>query len=126
MSRVLIHRELVVRIDQYGFGKELKGFIYAIQSGLNPPRIYKASGVAPSYRPYEMLELHHHHLHRDGDPLLITQHIDNDVYGIALATHETFFRTDNMLWLRQNMEAIDWSGCESLQGAVAVYKADWE
>jgi hypothetical protein len=124
MPRIFIHRELIVRITQHGFGAELKGFVEACQKGLHPPRIYKPSGVMPTFKPYEMLELHHHHLHRDGDPLLITQHIDDDIYAIGLATHETYFRSDNMLWLQKNIEAIDWSGCEALKDEVSCYKSD--
>lgn len=127
MPDLLIHRDLVVRIEQYGFGKELKSFIQAIQKGLHPPRIYKPSGTSPTtYRPYELLELHHHHLHRDGDPLLITQHVDDEIYGIALATHETYFRSDKMLWLKQNIEVIDWTGCEGLRETVAAYEPEWD
>jgi|ERR1043165_9438673 hypothetical protein len=124
MARVFIHQELIARIDQYGFGKELKGFIEACQKGTHPPRIYKASGIRPAYKPYEMLDLYHHHLHRDGDPLLITQHIDSDIYGIALATHESYFRSDNMLWLKEHMASIDWAGCESLRDQVSRYEPE--
>ena len=108
MPRIFIHRELVKRIEHAGLGVELRGFVRAMLEGQHPPRIYKASGVTPSFPPYEELELHHHHLHRDGDPLLVTQHIDGDIYGIALATHESFFREDNMQWLKDNAAAIDW------------------
>src|SRR5882762_7895670 len=106
MPRIFIHRELIVRIEQYGFGKELRGFVEALREDLHPPRIYKPSGISPSFKPYQILELHHHHLHRDGDPLLITQHIDDEIYGFALATHETYFRSDKMLWLKKNIEVI--------------------
>jgi hypothetical protein len=121
MPRVLIHRTLLVRIEQYGLGTELKGFISACNKEQHPPRIYKPSGVEPLFRPYQMLELHHHHLHRDGDPLLITQHIDTDIYGVAVATHATYFHGDKMLWLHDNIEAIDWGGCEILREQVAAY-----
>lgn len=124
MPRVFIHRDLIARIIQNGFGKELKGFVEACQKGLHPPRIYKPSGVNPSFKPYEMLELHHHHLHRDGDPLPVTQHIDDDIYAIAVATHQGYFRSDNTLWLKNNIEVIDWSGCEALRDEVARYQGD--
>ena len=37
---------------------------------------------------------------------------------MALATHETYFRQDNMQWLKENAEAIDWSLCEYLKNQV--------
>jgi len=114
MPRIFIHRELVIRIEKHGLGVELRGFVTAIRDNQHPPRIYKPSGVSPSFPPYEDLELHHHHLHRDGDPLLITQHVDGDVYGIALATHQTYFREDKMQWLKDNAQAIDWTSCPYL------------
>jgi len=123
MPRVFIHRELIIRIAKFGFSTELKGFISALKSGQHPPRVYKASGVEPQFKPHQLLELHHHHLHRDGDPLLVTQHFDGDIYGIALATHETYFRGDKMLWLKQNAEAIDWSDCPALRREVFAYDA---
>lgn len=121
MPRIFIHRDLIVRIDKFGFGRELKGFISAVQQDQHPPRVYKASGISPQFVPYEELELHHHHLHRDGDPLLITQHIEGEIYGIALATHETYFGGDKMLWLKENAEAIDWSSCPALMKKVLSY-----
>jgi hypothetical protein len=121
MSRIFIHRELIVRIERYGFGIELRGFISAIRDNQHPPRIYKPSGVSPNFPPYEDLELYHHHLHRDGDPLLITQHVDDDVYGIALATHQTYFGEDKMQWLKDNAEAIDWTACPILREEVMKY-----
>lgn len=121
MVRVFIHRELIVRIARFGFGKELKAFISALQSGQHPPRVYKASGVVPAFEPYQLLNLHHHHLHRDSDPLLITQEIDGAVYGIALTTHEIYFHGDKMLWLKKNAEVLDWSDCPALQRKVLAY-----
>jgi hypothetical protein len=121
MPRIFIHRELLLRIEKHGFGMELRGFISAIKDGQHPPRIYKPSGIKPSFPPYEDLELHHHHLHRDGDPLLVTQHVDGDVYGIALATHEAYFREDKMQWLRDNAEAINWTDCPLLREQVLNY-----
>lgn len=121
MPRIFIHRELVARIEKHGFGMQLKGFISAIQNGQHPPRIYKASGIKPKFAPYAELELHHHHLHRDGDPLLITQHVDDDIYVIALATHKTFFQEDKMQWLKDHADAIDWSLCMHLYRDVMDY-----
>ncbi|MBX9830051.1 MAG: hypothetical protein K2Y27_34290, partial [Xanthobacteraceae bacterium] len=66
-------------------------------------------------------DLHHHHLHRDGDPLLVTQHVDGVIYGVALATHETYFRKDCMGWLKDHIDAFDWTGLESLRAKVANY-----
>jgi hypothetical protein len=121
MPRLLIPRSLVVRIEQHGLGKELRAFAAAITDGSHPPRVYKASGVDPIFQPYQDLRLYHHHLHRDGDPLLVTQHVENEIYAIALATHETYFRGDKLEWLKQNMEAIDWVECPSLQRKVTSH-----
>ena len=121
MPSLLIHRDLIVRIHRYGFIAELKGFISAFKNGTHPPRVYKASGVEPLFAPYQDLGLHHHHLHRDGDPLLITQHIGGVIYGIALSTHEIYFHSDKMQWLKDNAEAIDWSDCPALQKKVLSY-----
>jgi hypothetical protein len=121
MARIFIHRELIVRIEKYGLGAELRGFVTAIKQDRRPPRVYKPSGIVPSFYPYEDLELHHHHLHRDGDPLLITQHVYGDIYGIALATHQTYFREDKMQWLKDNAEAIDWTSCPHLREQVLTY-----
>jgi hypothetical protein len=121
MPRVFIHRELIKRIERVGLGTELRSFVKSMVEGQHPPRVYKASGINPSFRPYEELELHHHHLHRDGDPLLVTQHVDGAVYGIALATHETFFREDNMQCLKDHAEAIDWTAASHLYQEVMEY-----
>ena len=45
------------------------------------------------------------------------QKVGDDVLGIALTSHAPHFHGDKMLWLREHMVAINWSGCE----AVAVY-----
>jgi hypothetical protein len=49
------------------------------------------------------------------------QKVDGDIFGIALATHETFFREDKMQWLQNNAEAIDWSSCPVLRQQVMSY-----
>ncbi|MBX9843238.1 MAG: hypothetical protein K2Z80_15660 [Xanthobacteraceae bacterium] len=121
MPKVLIHRSLVVRIDQHGLSAELKAFVKACSEGKHPPRIYKPSGAQPPFAPYQLLDLHHHHLHRDGDPLLVTQHVDGVIYGVALATHETYFRQDCMGWLKEHIDAFDWTGLESFRAKVASY-----
>jgi hypothetical protein len=121
MARVFIHQDLVLRIIKYGLKTELRGFVTAIIKGQHPPRIYKPSGINPVFIPYQDLGLHHHHLHRDGDPLLVTQHVDDEIYGVALTTHETYFRQDNMQWLKENADAIDWSLCEYLKAQVMSY-----
>jgi hypothetical protein len=121
MPRIFIHRNLILRIERHGLGMELRGFIAAIRDRQHPPRIYKPSGVNPSFPPYEDLDLYHHHLHRDGDPLLITQKVDGNIYGIALATHEAYFREDKMQWLKDHAEAIDWTYCPILYREVMSY-----
>lgn len=121
MARLLVPRSLVARIEQHGLGKEFRAFALAITNGTHPPRIYKASGVSPNFQPYQDLRLHHHHLHRDGDPLLVTQHIENEVHGVALATHATYFHGDQLAWLKQHMDAIDWVECPGHQRTVAAY-----
>jgi hypothetical protein len=100
---------------------EIRSFIKALLDGQHPPRIYKPSGVNPSFPPYEELGLHHHHLHRDGNPLLVTQHVEGDIYGIALAMHQTFFQEDKMQWLKDNAVAIDWRSSPLLHQKVINY-----
>src|SRR5215213_225632 len=101
MARVYISRTIVVRVSRDdGLSKALKEFIFACQHDQPPPRIYKRSGVAANgeeYYPYLALNLCHHHLHRRGDPLLITQHVEGVVYGIALTRHAEYFHGDKML-----------------------------
>jgi hypothetical protein len=121
MARLLVPRTLIARIERFDLGKEFKGFASAVTNDEHPPRVYKASGISPVYLPYQQLGLHHHHLHRDGDPLLITQHIDDDIYGVALATHHTYFQCDKMEWLKANIEAIDWRYCWGLRNEVSQY-----
>jgi hypothetical protein len=44
--------------------------------------------------------------------------------GIALTSPAAHFHNDKMLWLKEHRVAIDWSGCENLKDAVAVYAAE--
>jgi hypothetical protein len=107
--------------------KRQKDFIAACKANKPPPRIYKPSGISANgdeYYPYVALNLHHHHLHRDGDPLLITQHVDDCIYGIGLAEHAVFFHGDKMLWLKDHVEVIDWTGFEALRDEVLAYRSD--
>ena len=53
--------------------------------------------------------------------MLITQHLDGDIYGIALATHQTYFKEDKMQWLKDYAEAIDWTSCPFLREQVRNY-----
>ena len=46
--------------------------------------------------------------------MLITQHIEDKVYAVALSTHELFFQGDKMQWLKDNAEVLDWSDCPAL------------
>jgi hypothetical protein len=105
----------------------MKDFIAACTENRPPPRKYKASGIATDgseYYPYIALNLHHHHLHRDGDPLLITQNIDDCIYGIGVATHAKYILGDKMAWLKEHVEIIDWTGCEWLKADVIAYEPD--
>ena len=93
------------------------------RAGSAPPRVYKASGIrrdGTRFQPYLDLHLHHHHLGRKGDPLLIVQIVDGAAYGIALARHATYL-SNEMAWLRENRAAIDWTGREALRDEVAGY-----
>src|SRR5580693_4126053 len=103
MARVLISGSILARVAHHdGLAKALKDFITACLNDKPPPRKYKASGIAADgseYYPYVALDLHHHHLHRDGDPLLITQHLDDCIYGIGIATHAEYIHGDKMAWL---------------------------
>jgi hypothetical protein len=125
MARVLIGRTILARIAPHdGLSKALKGFIEACQNDKSPPRIYKASGIAANgeeYYPYLALNLHHHHLHRKGDPLLITQHVEGCIYGIGLTRHSEYFHGDRLLWLKRHALMIDWTGLESLRDEVIAY-----
>jgi hypothetical protein len=125
MARVFINRSILARVAvNDGLWKNLKAFIEACQIDQPPPRIYKASGISANgteYFPYLALNLHHHHLHNNGDPLLITQHVDDAIYGIGLARHADYFQGDKMQWLKDHAEVIDWSGLDALREEVLAY-----
>lgn len=55
---------------------------------------------------------------------LITQHVESEIYGVALATHETYFRRDKMAWLKANIGAIDWTEWPALKRQVEAYDED--
>jgi len=74
------------------------------------------------FEPYVQLGLWHHHLGRGSDPLLVTQQIDEDVYGICVTKHADYFQGDMMLWLKNNMNAIDWTGRDVLKRQVEAYE----
>ena len=63
-------------------------------------------------------------LHNDGDPLLITQHLDNRIYGIGVSTHADYFDGDKMQWLKDHAHMIDWTGFERLREEVLAYDPD--
>jgi hypothetical protein len=48
------------------------------------------------------------------------QKVGDDVLGIALTSHAAHFHGDKMLWLRDHIVAINWSGWEDLKDAVAA------
>ena len=125
MARVFINKTIVARIARYdGLSKNLKSFVEACQNDKPPPRKYKPSGVSADgseYYPYTALNLHHHHLHNDGDPLLITQHIDNSIYGIGISTHADYIQGDKMKWLKDHVHLIDWTDFEELREQVIAY-----
>jgi hypothetical protein len=126
MARIYISRTIVMRLSRDdGLTKALKEFILACQHDQPPPRIYKRSGVAANgeeYYPYLALNLYHHHLHRRGDPLLITQRVEGAVYGVALTRHAEYFHGDKKLWLQQHAEIIDWTGLEEWRLNVLAHK----
>ena len=125
MALVRIHRTILARIAPHsGLSKALKGFIEACQNDKPPPRIYKPSGIAANgeeYFPYLALNLHHHHLHRKGDPLLVTQHVEGCIYCIGLTRHSEYFHGDRLLWLMRHAMVIDWTGLESLREDVLAH-----
>src|SRR5215467_4650575 len=126
MARVLIPKEILRRVSRHsGLSKALKAFIEACVEDKTPPRIYKRSGIAADgseFLPYLELNLHHHHLHADGDPLLITQHVDDRIHGIGFARHADYFHGDKMQWLKDHAHLIDWTGLEWLRETVLEYE----
>jgi hypothetical protein len=129
MARVSIDKTILARVAPFdGLAKALKAFIEACQNDQQPPRIYKPSGISSKgdeYYPYAALDLHHHHLHNNGDPLLVTQHVDGAIYGIGLATHAEYFHGDKMQWLQDHAHMIDWTGLETLRDAVLAYRGGY-
>jgi hypothetical protein len=96
--------------------KAASDLVRCCASGEHPPRKYKASGVAKdgsTFQPYLRLVLYHHHLHACGDPLLVTQHIGDIAYGVALTTHAKHFG-DKWQWLREHEAMIDWELSEDI------------
>lgn len=74
--------------------KNFKQFVECCEQGKDPPRIFKPSGRAANgqvFEPFVKLLLHHHHLHRDGDPLLTLQKLGADLSALALSTHAVYF-----------------------------------
>ena len=127
MATVKIDKTIFRRIESLGLLKELSQFVYACENGRHPPRIYKPSGIAKDgskFEPYLKLKLHHHHLHRSSEPLLVTQHIGEIIQCIALARHEEYTRGDKLLWLKANADAIEWNGCEDIERLVRDYDPD--
>jgi len=125
MPVVKIDKTIVRRIRSHSsLSKALSEFILAVGNGDHPPRVYKKSGVAndgKTFQPYLRLNLYHHHLHRDGDPLLVTQHVGDEIRSVALARHSNYILGDKMSWLQRNAEAIEWEGCEDLHDQVKSY-----
>jgi hypothetical protein len=76
------------------------------------------------FEPYIRLGLRHHHLGHTGEPLLVLQKIDDDVFGIALTSHAQYFHGDKMLWLKEHALAIEWSNCEDLKEKVEAYSPE--
>jgi hypothetical protein len=126
MAVVKIDKTIVRRIRSHdSLSKALTEFIDALANDRHPPRVYKKSGIANDgtrFDPYIKLDLHHHHLNRDGDPLLVTQHVRDEVRSVALARHSDYILSDKMRWLQQNAEAMEWEGCEDIQQQVAAYR----
>lgn len=128
MARVFISKRILTEIAPHdGLSKNLQAFLEACKSDKPVPRIYKPSGTSRDGReflPYVELDLHHHHLHNNGDPLLVTQHVDGDIYVIGLARHADYILGDKMQWLKDHAHLIDWSGCEHHHQDVQEYLSD--
>ena len=126
MARVLIPKEIWSRLRGHdGLFKAAVEFVKFCENYEQPARIYKLSGVrkdGSTFEPYLRLALWHHHLHRSGDPLLVTQHVGDKIYGIALTTHGAYFG-DEMLWLKQREHLIDWDLCDDIRQQVLAYEA---
>ena len=125
MARVQIPRELWARLRKDdGLFKAAAQFLKCCEEGTTPPRIYKPSGFERDgsiFQPYLRLSLWHHHLHKNPDPLLVTQHIGQAIYGIALTTHDAYTRGDKMLWLNEHAHMIDWQLAEDIKKEVLAY-----
>lgn len=126
--KVRILKEIWRRLASHdGHSKALAQFVKCCQNDEIPPRIYKPSGIARDgsrFEPYLRLRRHHHHLGRNGDPLLVTQHIEADppeIVSVALATHANHLSGDRWLWLQVHMERIDWTSCEDLRREAEMY-----
>jgi hypothetical protein len=125
MPTVKIDKTIFRRVRSHdGLSKALDEFVDAVTNDQHPPRVYKKSGVAndgKKFDPYLKLDLHHHYLHRDGDPLLVTQHVEEEVRSVALARHSDYILGDKLLRLQQNAEAIEWDGNEDLHEQIISY-----
>src|SRR5712691_4387253 len=125
MTRVLIPREIWTRLRGYdSLRKGAAEFVKCCEKGRAPPRIYKQSGIARDgsvFQPYLRLALWHHHLHRDGEPLLVTQHVGDAIVAVALPSHRTYLTGDKWLWMQQHAQAIDWALCEDIRKEVSAY-----
>jgi hypothetical protein len=99
MPVVKIDKTIIRRVRSHdSLSKALVEFVVAVRDGDHPPRIYKRSGIAndgKKFDPYLKLNLYHHHLHRDGDPLLVTQHVGDEIRSVALARHADYVLGDN-------------------------------
>jgi hypothetical protein len=104
--------------------KALKEFALAVAANQHPKRVFKPSGIdrqGSRFEPYLRLGLWHHHLGRNGDPLLVLQQRNDRYTGVALARHADYTTGDKLLWLKTHIEAIDWTDCEDLRQTVVDY-----
>jgi hypothetical protein len=110
--------------NQQGYRNALKQFAKAIENGQQPKRVWKPSGInkkGQRFDPYIRLSLHHHHLGRGADPIIVFQQIGSNFYAINVTSHAEFFNGNEMKWLAINQAAIDWQGCtDILQAASAI------